>query len=100
MAYLKSLCANNNFLCGIDLVERVYLDTNVYCRPFDDQSDRRIRKESEAFIEIADSALRGQTIIVSSDYVKFEIERIMDPLKKKDIRGFEITLASANVASG
>jgi len=82
------------------LIERVYLDTNVYCRPFDDQSDRRIRKESEAFIEIADSALRGQTIIVSSDYVKFEIERIMDPLKKKDIRGFERTLASANVASG
>jgi hypothetical protein len=50
MAYFKSLCANNHFLCGIDLVERVYLDTNVYCRPFDDQIDKRIRTESEAFI--------------------------------------------------
>jgi predicted nucleic acid-binding protein len=100
MACLKSLCANNHFLCGIELVERVYLDTNVYCRPFDDQSDRRIQKESEAFVEIADAALRGKIVIVSSDYVKFEIERIVDPLKRKDVRGFERTLASVNVASG
>jgi predicted nucleic acid-binding protein len=100
MAYLKNLCANNHFLCGIELVERVYLDTNVYCRPFDDQSDRRIRKESDTFIEIADAALRGQIVIVSSDYVKFEIERIVDPLKKKDIKGFERTLASVNLVSG
>jgi len=77
------------------------LDTNVYCRPFDDQSDRRIRKESDAFVEIADAALRGKIVIVivSSDYVKFEIERIADSLKWKDVRGFERTLASVNVAS-
>ena len=81
------------------LVERVYLDTNVYCRPFDDQIDRRIRMDSEAFVEIADAALRGKIVIVSSDYVKFEIEKIVDPLKRKDVRGFERTLASVNVAS-
>lgn len=97
MAYFKSLCPNNHFLCGIDLVKRVYLDTNVYCRPFDDQSDEQIRMESEAFIKIADAALRGKVVIVSSDYVKFEIERIVDPLKKKDVKGFERTLASINV---
>lgn len=81
------------------MVERVYLDTNVYCRPFDDQNNKRIRTESEAFIEIADAALRDKIVIVSSDYVKFEIERIVDPLKKKDVRGFESTLASVNVVS-
>jgi hypothetical protein len=86
-------------LCGIALVKRVYLDINVYCRPFDDQSDRRIRRESDAFVEIDDAALRGKIVIVSSDYVKFEIERIVDPLKRKDVRGFERTLASINVAS-
>jgi len=86
-------------LCGIRLVERVYLDTNVYCRPFDNQSDRRIQAESNAFIEIADAALRSKMVIVSSDYVKFEIEKIVDPLKGKDVRGFERTLASVNVAS-
>jgi len=86
-------------LCEVRLIERVYLDTNVYCRPFDDQSDRRIHAESDAFIEIADTALRGKIIVVSSDYVKFEIEKIADPLKRKDVRGFERTLASVNISS-
>ena len=81
------------------MVERVYLDTNVYCRPFDDQSDRRIQVESNAFIEIADAALRSKIVIVSSDYVKFETEKIVDPLKRKDVKGFEGTLASVNIAS-
>ncbi|MBS7646208.1 hypothetical protein KEJ44_09300, partial [Candidatus Bathyarchaeota archaeon] len=81
------------------MVERVYLDTNVYCRPFDDQSDKRIRTESWAFIEIADAASHGKMVIVSSDYVKFEIERIADSLKRKDVRGFERTLAPVNVVS-
>jgi len=71
----------------------------VYCRPFDDQSDTRIRMESGAFIEIADGSLRGKIVIVSSDYVKFEIGKILDPLKRKDVWGFERTLASVNVAS-
>ncbi len=81
------------------MIERVYLDTNVYCRPFDDQSDRRIQAESNAFVEIADAALRGKIVIISSDYVRFEIEKIEDPLKRKDVRGFERALASVNVAS-
>jgi len=81
------------------LIERVYLDTNVYCRPFDDQSDRRIQAGSNAFVEIADAALRGKIVIISSDYVRFEIEKIEDPLKRKDVRGFERVLASVNVAS-
>ena len=55
------------------LVERGYLDTNVYCRPFDNQSDKRVRKESEAFIEIADATFRGEIVVVSSNYVKFEV---------------------------
>jgi hypothetical protein len=90
------------------LVKRVYLDTNVYCRPFDDQSDSRIRLESHAFVEIADAALRSKAcskalrskvVIVSSDYVKFEIEKIADPLKRRDVKGLERTLALVNVAN-
>jgi len=81
------------------LVERVYLDTNVYCRPLDARIGRRIRAESIAFLEIVDIALRGEIEIVSSDYVKFEIEQILDSLKRKDIRGFERTLSSINIVS-
>jgi len=80
-------------------VERIYLDTNVYCRPLDDQSNRRVRVESRAFLEIVDMVLRGEIEIVSSDYVKFEVEQILDPLKRKDIKGFERTLSSTNIAS-
>lgn len=81
------------------MVERVYLDTNVYCRPLDNQSDRRIHAETEAFLKIVDTAETGKIEIASSDYVKFEIEQITDPLKRKDIRGFERILSKANVAS-
>lgn len=75
------------------------MDTNVYCRPLDDQANRRIRKESQAFLEIADKAFQGEVKIVSSDYVKFEVEQIHNSLKRKDVRGFERTLSLINVHS-
>jgi predicted nucleic acid-binding protein len=81
------------------LIERIYLDTNVYCRPLDNQSHRRIRAEAEAFLKIVDSAERREIEIVSSDYVKFEIEQIQDSLKRKDARGLERILEKDNVAS-
>jgi hypothetical protein len=46
---------------------RIYLDTCVYCRPFDDQSQDRIEKETKAFIEILKLAEMGKVTIVSSD---------------------------------
>ena len=79
--------------------KRIYLDTNVYCRPLDDQGDSRIHKEVEAFLEIADKAERGKIEILSSDYVKFEIEQIKDPIKRKNIQGFERILSKINVTS-
>lgn len=86
-------------MAGVNLVERIYLDTNVYCRPLDDHGGRRVQLESQAFTEIADIASRGEITIVSSDYVKFEIEQIPDPLRRKDIKGFERTLSLANITS-
>jgi len=32
----------------------IYLDTNVYCRPFDNQSQKKISKETEAVSDIYD----------------------------------------------
>lgn len=75
------------------------MDTNVYCRPLDDQSDMRIQAESAAFLEIADIVSGGEIEIVSSVFVRFEIEQILDPLKRRDVRSFERTLSSVNVAS-
>jgi hypothetical protein len=59
-------------------VRQVYLDTNIYCRPLDDQKDRRINAETEALLKILDATEKGEIAIISSDYVKFEIEQIKD----------------------
>ena len=80
-------------------VKRVYLDTNLYCRPLDDQNDRRIFMEAQAFLEIVGAIETGKIAVVSSDYVKFEIEQILDPKKRKDIRGFEKALSKTNIKS-
>jgi hypothetical protein len=39
--------------------------------------------ETQAFLEIVNDAERATITIVSSDYVKFEIEQIPDPKRKK-----------------
>jgi predicted nucleic acid-binding protein len=48
-------------------------------------------------MEIVRVALQGEITLVSSDYVRFEIEKIQDSLKRKDVRGFEKALSSVNV---
>ena len=80
-------------------VRRVYLDTNLYCRQLDDQNDKRIFMEAQAFLEIVGTVETSKIAVVSSDYVKFEIEQILDPQKRKDIRGFERALSKTNIKS-
>ena len=80
-------------------VKRLYLDTNVYCRPLDDHNASRIVLEAEAFLEIITAVETGKIMIVSSDYVKFEIEQIFDLQKRKDVRGFEKILNKISVKS-
>ena len=43
---------------------KVYLDTSVYNRPFDDQSQIRIRLETEAFLSILEKAISGSIVII------------------------------------
>ena len=45
---------------------KVYLDTSVYNRPFDDQSQIRIRLETEAFLSILEKAISGSIVIIGS----------------------------------
>ena len=80
-------------------IRRIYLDTNAYCRPLDDQKDRRIHAEAVAILKIVNLAEKTEIVIISSDYVKFEIEQIKDPLKRKSIRGFERILSKTNITS-
>jgi predicted ribosome-associated RNA-binding protein Tma20 len=53
---------------------RVYADTNVYSRPFDDISYPRINLEAEACLEVLRLAKEREIILASSDILVFEIQ--------------------------
>jgi predicted nucleic acid-binding protein len=54
---------------------RIYLDTSVYGRPFDDQSQERVRQEAEAFVEILAAVVAGRLICLNSDILRLEVRR-------------------------
>jgi hypothetical protein len=51
---------------------RIYLDTSVYNRPFDNQNQAQIRLETEAFLSILEKVISGALIIVSSSVLLYE----------------------------
>jgi predicted nucleic acid-binding protein len=75
---------------------RVYLDTNVYCRPRDDRTQERIEAEALAFEEIAGMKEAGEVVVITSDYVKMELKEIDDPEKREDVMNFERAVADVN----
>ena len=54
----------------------IYLDTNVYCRPFDDQSQERIRREATAFVGLIELVQERKLDFLNSEILEFEIGRI------------------------
>lgn len=62
---------------------RIYLDTNVWGRPFDDQSSERIREEAEAFFRILEGAYYQQKhVIIASLMLDDEIAQIEEKEKR------------------
>ncbi len=51
---------------------KVYLDTSVYNRPFDDQSQIGIRLDTEAFLSILEKAISGSIMIIGSSVLAYE----------------------------
>ena len=64
------------------------MDNCCLNRPFDDQSDPRIRLESEAIKTILNILEENVWILVSSDVLKFEINNTSDDQKRNNL--FEI----------
>ena len=52
---------------------KVYLDVCCLCRPFDDQTQSRIRLESEAVLATLDECLGGGLTWISSDAIEEEV---------------------------
>ncbi|MEE8402332.1 MAG: PIN domain-containing protein [Candidatus Hydrothermarchaeaceae archaeon] len=62
---------------------RVYLDTNVWCRPFDEQIQKRIIEETDAFFKTLRKVDRGEATIIGSGILIEEIEAIEEGKKKE-----------------
>jgi len=61
---------------------KVYLDTCVWCRPFDKPS-RRIKEEAKAFHKILDLADSGRVRIVTS-YLTLLEASLIEPVQKRE----------------
>ncbi|MCK4475664.1 MAG: hypothetical protein KAU16_02960 [Methanophagales archaeon] len=62
-------------------MKRIYLDTNVWCRPFDKPS-KRISKEVEAFFEILEGASAKRYSLIGSVILDVEVGNIEKEEKK------------------
>jgi predicted nucleic acid-binding protein len=54
---------------------KIYLDTSVFNRPFDDQNQTRVRLEAEAFLSILEKAVSGAIAIIGSSTLLYENSR-------------------------
>lgn len=57
---------------GVKEKIRVYLDTSVYNRPFDNQNQTQVRLETEAFLSILEKIISKAIIVVSSSVLLYE----------------------------
>ncbi|MBC8230504.1 PIN domain-containing protein [bacterium] len=74
----------------------IYLDTNVYNRPFDDLSQERILEEAFAFIEIYSFVVRGTLKCISSDILKLEVHNTSDEVRRNRVLNY-LAYCSDNV---
>ena len=78
---------------------RVYLDVCCLNRPFDDQTQARIRLESEAVLIILTECETGQWEWISSKIVNVEVERTPDPERRRRVQ-FVVSRAHHSLSVG
>lgn len=76
---------------------RLYLDTCFLNRPFDNQSDDRIRLETEALEVVLAHADAGQWTIAGSGVLDLEIARTADPLRREALQEMLARAATGRV---
>ena len=65
---------------------RIYLDVCCLNRPFDDQTQDRIRLESEAVLLILTHFATGEWQWIGSEVLDYEIEQTPDPERRSRVR--------------
>lgn len=68
-------------------MSRIYLDVCCFNRPFDDQSQSRIRVEAEAVLAILERCETGEWELVVSEMVETEVAQIADQERRQRIEG-------------
>lgn len=66
----------------------IYLDTNAYSRPFDDQTQPDIQAEANAFLEIIVEVKAGKLALLGSDILDFEVQNILSEEKRAKIEDY------------
>lgn len=66
----------------------IYLDVCCLNRPFDDQTQERVRLESEAVLLILGRCQRGEWQLVGSEAIALEINQTQDAERKSQLRAF------------
>lgn len=61
----------------------IYLDACCLNRPFDDQSQDRIRLETEAVLSILNRCLLGEWQLIGSEALDYEISKMPDDDRKQ-----------------
>ena len=66
----------------------IYLDTNVYSRPFDDQTQPDIQEEANAFLEIIRAVKAERLSLLCSDILMFEVYNILSEEKRAKVEDY------------
>ncbi|CAN5546616.1 PIN domain-containing protein [soil metagenome] len=66
----------------------IYLDTNAYSRPFDDQTRTDIQAEANAFLEIIAEIKTGKLLLLGSDILDFEVHIVVSAEKRSKIEDY------------
>lgn len=74
----------------------IYLDTNVYSRPFDDQTQPGIREEANAFLEIVSEIKDKRLALLGSDILAFEVYNILSGAKRTKVKKY-LSLCSEHI---
>lgn len=77
---------------------RVYFNTNIYCRPFDDLGQQKIFNEAAASLKLFLLSSSKVIQIVSSDIVWAEISLIASLAKRDAVESFVQNNAAENIA--
>jgi predicted nucleic acid-binding protein len=74
---------------------KIYLDACCWNRPFDDQSQNRVRLEAEAVLSILEMAKLGKLEIIGSDIIDDELLRMPDDERREKVE-LLLTLVSSH----